>query len=85
MLEREPDWEALRKRLEQPFANAVRAALIRLSGLLDQAPGARGEALELARFACEQSGGQLHQELAELAEFPAASVSYTHLRPGAPQ
>jgi len=75
VLEREPDWEALRKRLEQPFANAVRAALIRLSGLLDQAPGARGEALELARFACEQSGGQLHQELAELAEFPAASFT----------
>jgi ATP-dependent exoDNAse (exonuclease V) beta subunit len=72
VLEREPDWEALRKRLERPFADAVIAALIRLSELLDQVPGARGEALELARFACEQSGGQLHQELAELAEFPSA-------------
>ncbi len=45
---------------------------IELSGLLDQVRGAREEALELARFACEQSGGKLHQELAELAEFPSA-------------
>jgi ATP-dependent helicase/nuclease subunit A len=51
---------------------AVRDALIQLSQLLDRVPGAREEALELARFACEQSGGQLHQELAELVEFPAA-------------
>jgi ATP-dependent exoDNAse (exonuclease V) beta subunit len=72
LLTRELDWEALRERLERPFANAVRAALIELSGLLDQAPGAREEALELARFACAQSGGQLYQELAELVEFPAA-------------
>jgi ATP-dependent exoDNAse (exonuclease V) beta subunit len=72
VLEREPDWEALRERLERPFANAVRDALIQLSQLLDQVPGARGEALELARFACEQSGGLLHRELAELVEFPSA-------------
>ena len=31
VLEREPDWEALRERLERPFANAVRDALIELS------------------------------------------------------
>jgi ATP-dependent exoDNAse (exonuclease V) beta subunit len=72
LLEREPDWEELRERLERPFANAVRGALVQLSQLLDGVPGAREEALELARFACEQSGGQLHRELAELAEFPAA-------------
>jgi ATP-dependent exoDNAse (exonuclease V) beta subunit len=72
VLEREPDWEALRERLERPFAIAVRDALIQLSGLFDHVPGAREEALELARFACEQSGGQLHQELAELVEFPSA-------------
>ena len=72
VLENEPDWGALRERLEQPFAHAVRGTLIKLSGLLDQVPGARGEALELARFACAQSGGQLHRELAELAEFPCA-------------
>jgi ATP-dependent exoDNAse (exonuclease V) beta subunit len=72
VLEREPDWNALRKRLERPFAQAVCDALIQLSELLDRIPGARKEALELARFACEQSGGQLHQELAELVEFPFA-------------
>jgi len=72
LLEREPDWEALRARLERPFAKAVGAALTGLSQLLDQVPNAREEALELARFACEQSGGLLHQNLAELAEFPSA-------------
>jgi ATP-dependent exoDNAse (exonuclease V) beta subunit len=75
LLEREPDWEALRERLERPFLNAARAALTGLSQLLDQAPGARETALELARFACEQTGGQLHQELAEVAEFPSAPFS----------
>jgi ATP-dependent exoDNAse (exonuclease V) beta subunit len=70
VLEREPDWDAVRERLERPFAQAVREALCNLSELLDLVPGARGEALELARFACEQSDGQLHRELAELAEFP---------------
>jgi ATP-dependent exoDNAse (exonuclease V) beta subunit len=72
VLEREPDWGALRERLERPFANVVRATLLQLSELLEQVPGARAEALVLARFACAQSGGLLHQELAELAEFPAA-------------
>jgi ATP-dependent exoDNAse (exonuclease V) beta subunit len=72
LLAGEPDWGALRERLERPFANAVRAALVELSDLLDQVPGAREEALELARFAYTQTGGQLHQELAELVEFPAA-------------
>jgi ATP-dependent exoDNAse (exonuclease V) beta subunit len=72
VLDREPDWELLRERLEQPFANAVRLALIELSHLLDRVPGACAEALELARFACSQSGGQLHQQLAELAQFPCA-------------
>jgi ATP-dependent exoDNAse (exonuclease V) beta subunit len=72
VLEREPDWDALRERLERPFAHAVRDSLIHMSELLDHVPGAREEALELARFACEQSGGQLHQELAELVEFPSA-------------
>jgi len=75
LLEREPDWQALRKRLERPFAHAVHNALIKLSELLDQVPGARGEALELARFACSQSGSQLHRELAELVEFPSAPFS----------
>lgn len=73
VLEREPDWDALRARLERPFSVAVREAVSKLDLLLDQALGAREEALALARFACEQSGGILHQGLAELAEFPAGS------------
>jgi ATP-dependent exoDNAse (exonuclease V) beta subunit len=72
VLSHNPDWEALRQSLERPFANAVRQALTALDRLLDQVPGAREEALELARFACTQTGGQLHRELAELAEFPSA-------------
>jgi ATP-dependent exoDNAse (exonuclease V) beta subunit len=72
LLSRDPDWEALRESLERPFAHAVRGALTTLSQLLDQVPGAREEALELARFACTQTAGQLHSELAEMAEFPCA-------------
>ncbi len=72
VLERAQDWEALRERLERPFARAVREKILELSALLDQVPQARAEALELARFACEQTAGALHRELAELAEFPAA-------------
>jgi ATP-dependent exoDNAse (exonuclease V) beta subunit len=72
VLEREPDWDALRERLERPFAHAVRDALTGLDQHFSQIPGAHREALELARFACTQTGGQLHRELAELAEFPSS-------------
>ncbi len=72
VLSRNPDWEALRRDLERPFANAVRSALTQVSQLLDQVPGARKEALQLARFACAQLGGEQFRELAELAEFPGA-------------
>ncbi len=71
VLEREPDWEALRARLERPFARAVRNALNEVDLLFGQTSGAREEALALARFACEHSDRSLHQELAELAEFPS--------------
>ena len=40
VLEREPDWEALRERLERPFANAVRDALVDLDPFFDQIPRA---------------------------------------------
>jgi ATP-dependent helicase/nuclease subunit A len=70
VLEREPDWDALRARLEHPFANAVRNGLKAVGDLLDQVDGARDEALALARFACSQCNGLLHRDLAELAEFP---------------
>lgn len=75
VLEREPDWEGLRTRLERPFANAVRDGLVELSRLLDQVPRAREEALALARFACDQAGGEIHRELAQLAEFPIPPFS----------
>jgi ATP-dependent exoDNAse (exonuclease V) beta subunit len=75
VLEREPDWEALRERLERPFAHTVHDALVRLSGLLDQVPNARDEALELARFACEEPGENSPWSLAECAEFPAIPFS----------
>jgi len=72
VLSHNPDWEVLRQNLERPFVHAVSGALTTLSQLLDQVPGARDEALELARFACTQTVGQLHRELAEMAEFPCA-------------
>jgi len=72
VLSQNPDWESLRERLERPFATAVHEGLAQVSELLDQVPGAREEVLELSRFACSQTGGQLHRELAELAEFPNA-------------
>ena len=71
VLSRAPDWDALRERLEQPFADAVREGLGDVSSLLDQVPHAREEATLLARFACSQ-GGEMHRALAELAEFPNA-------------
>jgi ATP-dependent exoDNAse (exonuclease V) beta subunit len=70
VLEREPDWVALRERFERPFAKAVRESLNQLNRLLALFPGAQDEAVLLARFAFEQSGGALHQNLAELADFP---------------
>ena len=73
VLQSEKDWEKLRERLERPFAHAVRDALDKLSGLLDRVSGAREEALELARFACEEPGENSPWELAECADFPAGS------------
>ena len=70
VLEREPDWNIVRLRLEAPFIRAIRDAILHLDQLLDQVPGARFEAQELACFACGQTGGMLHKDLAELAEFP---------------
>jgi ATP-dependent exoDNAse (exonuclease V) beta subunit len=71
VLDREPDWDTLRERLERPFENAIRETLNRLSQFLGQVPGACEEALELARFACQQPFGEQHRQLAEIAEFPA--------------
>jgi ATP-dependent exoDNAse (exonuclease V) beta subunit len=75
VLDRDPDWTALRERLERPFAQAVRETLARLDPLFDQVPNAREEALALARFACLQTRGAVCKSLAEQPKFPASSAS----------
>ena len=72
VLDRDPDWPALRARLEQPFANEIRESLTQLANLLDQVPEARGEALRLARFACEVPGQRSPWQLAECTDIPYA-------------
>jgi ATP-dependent helicase/nuclease subunit A len=70
VFDRDLDWDALREHLERPFARHVRNHLAILDRLLAEVAGARDEALNLARFACEQCEGARYQALAELAEFP---------------
>src|SRR5579863_5285434 len=48
----QPDWNALRDKLERPFARVVDEALTELDQLFD--PETRDEAMDLARFACGQ-------------------------------
>ncbi len=72
VLDRAPNWDALREQLERPFAREIRVLLTGLDLLFAQTPGALEEAHNLARFACAQSGGALYRELAELADFPAS-------------
>lgn len=71
LLSREKDWDLLRAQLERPLARAAAASLQRLAQLLTAQPGACAEILDLARFACAQSGNNLYRELAEIAEMPA--------------
>ena len=71
VLEREPDWDALRENLERPFAKATQQSLTELGHLLDQVPGSREQALALARFACQHGAPALFQPLAELPDFPS--------------
>lgn len=72
VLDRDPDWDALRAQLERPFARAARQGLMRVDELLDQAPAVRREALALARFANMQLESPRFSALAELPEFPTA-------------
>ncbi|MGB6975405.1 MAG: UvrD-helicase domain-containing protein [Terracidiphilus sp.] len=71
----DPDWDALRASLEQPFSNAIHSAIFHLDSLFQQIPHAQDEILSLARFACRNEGGEPFQPLAELAEFPASPFS----------
>jgi ATP-dependent helicase/nuclease subunit A len=77
VLDRDPDLDALRERLERPFVHATAATVQRLSTLLGHAPNAAEEILSLARFACEQTGGEQHSNLAQAAELPAPPFDST--------
>ena len=66
------DWDAVRAKLERPFANAVRAGLADVDRLLGLVPNGREEAHELARFACEECAENSPRLLAECAEIPAS-------------
>jgi len=72
VLEREQDWDALRERLERPFAKAIQQSLTELSRLFDQVPNSRDQALDLARFACEEPGDNSPWPLAECTEIPSS-------------
>ncbi len=61
----------LRLWLERSFEEAARKSLQCVSELLEGKNELLREAHRLARFGCEQSGGEFYQELAEMAEFPA--------------
>ena len=75
----DPDLRGLRERLERPFARAVRAGLRAVCDKLDQLPDACDRAMELARIACSQSGGELHALLAEMTAFPSSECAAAEL------
>jgi ATP-dependent helicase/nuclease subunit A len=77
LLQHEPDWEALRARLEQPFAVAAEQSLVAVTNLFQQLPDICEEALSLARFACAQKNDGSLQALAELVELPCPPFSHT--------
>jgi len=66
----EPDWTALREKLERPFARVVDDALRELDQLLDQET--RDEAMDLARFACGQRNKWKQCKLFQIAGQPCA-------------
>ena len=72
LLDRDPDWEALRARLETPFQRAAKSALVALGQALRQAPAAEEEILWLARYAVA-NGNEDVRELAESAALPDGS------------
>lgn len=73
VLDREPNEDQLRARLERPFAHAICESLTRLSTLLDRIPGAPQEALALARSACTDPGKDSPWALAEAVEIPSVA------------
>ena len=70
VMNRELPEDDLRADLEWPFVQCVRAHLEKLHDWMQQAPGAAERIMALARFGCEQSGGTLYRDLAEMDQFP---------------
>ena len=68
VLNREPDWDQLRERLERPFARVVAEALDELDQLMDQ--DTRDEAMDLARFACGHRNKWLQCKLFKFVDVP---------------
>jgi ATP-dependent helicase/nuclease subunit A len=64
----QPDWDALRQKLERPFAREVDQALRQLDQLFDQET--RDEAMDLARFACGQRNKWKQCKLFQIAGQP---------------
>jgi ATP-dependent exoDNAse (exonuclease V) beta subunit len=75
LLQHQPDWDALRRRLEQPFAEAAAQSLTAAAELFRQLPDICEEALSLARFACAQKNDGSLQALAEQVELPCPPFS----------
>ena len=74
VLERDPDWEQLRKRLERPFRNEALKVSGDLHHSLNQVASLRDAALALARFACENPGNNSPMPLAGCMELRAPSM-----------
>jgi ATP-dependent exoDNAse (exonuclease V) beta subunit len=70
---RHPDWDALREKLERPFAREVDQALRELDQVLDQ--DMRDEAMDLARFACGQRSKWKQCKLFQIAGQPCQPFS----------
>jgi ATP-dependent helicase/nuclease subunit A len=68
VLNRAPDWDDLRERLERPFAAVVAEALDELDQLMDQET--RDEAMDLARFACGHRNKWLQCKLFKFVGVP---------------
>ena len=75
LVQRDPDWNALREKLERPFAREVDAALRELDQLFDQET--RDEAMDLARFACGQRNKWKQCRLFQIAGHPCQPFAGT--------
>jgi ATP-dependent exoDNAse (exonuclease V) beta subunit len=67
------DWDALREKLERPFARVVDRALRELDQLFDQET--RDEAMDLARFSCGQKNKWLQCKLFQISGQPCQPFS----------